>query len=144
MFEVENRVPLEGWQKTRLIVDCIPFIFFVVLTIVYMTFLQDQLKDDSLTIFVLFMGLLLLVMGFQAVQRLRDLLSGVALVKDDLLERSWRSSGRGSATYHGKFEKMGRLRIIKKAHFQSQSGQRYRVVYSPVSRIVWTLEPLNS
>ena len=91
---------------------------------------------------VLFLALVILVIGYQAVQRLRDLLAGVALVQDDLLERSWRTRGRGRHFY-GSFAQLGRMRLMPKAHFQTANGQRVRVVYSPVSKIVWSLEPLG-
>jgi hypothetical protein len=33
------------------------------------------------------------------------------------------------------------MRMTSKAYFQNSPGRRYRVVYSPVSKIVWALEP---
>jgi hypothetical protein len=147
--EVTDRVPLEGWQKIRLITECIPVVFFAVLGLIFISVLREPVikgLHTSPIVLYLFLGLVLVVLGYQAVQRLRDLLSGVALVKEDTLERSWRtrSGGRGgSAHYYGKFMKLGKLRVMPKAHFQSYNGQHYRVIYSPVSRIVWTLEPLE-
>jgi hypothetical protein len=41
----------------------------------------------------------------------------------------------------GRFERLGTLRLTSKAYFQNSPGQRYRVVYSPISKIVWALEP---
>jgi xanthosine utilization system XapX-like protein len=86
--------------------------------------------------------LVILFLGYQALQRLRDLISGVALAQEDLLNRSYAArSAQGRGSYFGKFERLGTLRLIPKVHFQNSPGQRYRVVYSPASKIVWALEP---
>ena len=75
----------------------------------------------------------------------RDLVSGVALVQEDVLERSWRSRGAsGPNASNGKFEQLGRMRLSSKAYGQGQNGVRYRVSYSPASKIVWSLEKLGA
>lgn len=138
-----DTVPLKGWQRARLIFDCVPFVAFLIITAVLFTLFKESFKGNSAVILPLFIGLVLLVTGFQAVQRIRDLLSGTAQVQTDVLERSWRSGGsRGRATYYGRFETLGRIRMVAHAHFQSHNGMRYRVVYSPISRIIWTLDEL--
>ena len=84
----------------------------------------------------------LLVTGYQALKNLRDFISGVALIQEDLLNRSYQArGGQGPAHYYGSFERLGTFRIVSKAYYQNSPGQRYRVVYSPISKIVWALEP---
>jgi hypothetical protein len=61
-------------------------------------------------------------------------------VREDTLTRSWRSRGASTKPFHGKFEQLGRMRLSSKAYGQSQNGARYRVAYSPASKIVWFLE----
>jgi hypothetical protein len=135
-----HTVPLAAWMKGRLVADCWPFIAMLVFLILAVAVLPQFLNVPVLL--PLFLGFVALVLGFQAVQRIRDLISGVALVESDVLERSWRSRGQGRI-FFAKFERMGKLRIMPKAHFQSHNGARYRVTYSPISKIVWTLEALD-
>jgi hypothetical protein len=84
----------------------------------------------------------LAVVGFTAVQRFRDLITGVALVQDDLLERTKRPSYGQRRTPHGFFENLGKMRLLVSVYHQAQPGVRYRVYYSPLSKIVWKLEKL--
>jgi hypothetical protein len=141
---MENRVPLTHWQKLRLLYDCVPFVTFAVISVIVLAIIPTIVETGpSTTLLTLFVGFVLIVLGFQAVQRLRDLISGQANVVVDVIERSWRSGGGTRGMYFAKFDQLGRIRIIGKAHFQSHNGQRYRVTYSPISRIVWTLEPVS-
>jgi hypothetical protein len=133
-------VPLKAWQKARLIWECIPVVSFLIMAALLFLFAGQLVKPSQVILFILFIGVVILVLGYQAVQRMRDLLSGVAIVQNDVLERSWAS--RRGKMYWGKFEGLGRFRLMPKAHFQSGNGARYRVTYSPVSRIVWTLEKI--
>jgi hypothetical protein len=71
-----------------------------------------------------------------------DLLSGVVIVDEDVIERSWRSSGQGRSFY-GKFERLGRMRMMPKAHFKVRNGSRHRVYYSPVSKMDWIAVPMD-
>jgi hypothetical protein len=137
-----DTVPLTTGQKARLMAGCIPFSTFALMCLIYLTVLRDVVGAPP-PIMLGFMGVVLLVLGYDVIQRLRDLVSGVAMVQPDVLVRSWRSRGRGKAHYYGKFEQLGRLRLIPSVHFQSPAGGRYRVIYSPVSKIVWSLERLS-
>jgi hypothetical protein len=48
----------------------------------------------------------------------------------------------GGSQCYGRFQQLGRMRMSKNAHFrEAVTGAHHRVVYSPVSRIVWTVEP---
>lgn len=87
---------------------------------------------------ILFLGLVVAVMAWIALQRLRDLTAGAALVEEDRLERLVRSrSASGPQAFHGRFERFSRMRLSRAAYKTGQNGARYRVFYSPASRIVW-------
>ena len=136
-----DQVPLTMVQKARLLFDCLPLLFFSMALLFTLTPLGDIIGRTPPVYLPLFLGLVILVMGWTAIQRVRDVLSGVALVREDLLQRSWRSGhNRGSGHFYGQFAQLGKLRLTSKDSIQSMNGQRYRVVYSPVSRIVWSLE----
>jgi hypothetical protein len=137
-----SSVPLATWMKMRLLYDCLPFIALIVVLLFTVVILPQIIGADVPAVLPLLLGVACLVLGFQAVQRLRDLTSGVTVVETDVLERSWRSGGR-ERKFFGKFERLGRMRLMPKAHFGSQNEVQYRVTYSPVSKIVWTLEKVG-
>lgn len=139
--EGPTRVPLTFTQRARLLFGCLPLVTFTLLTAMYLIALQDVLGPAPLA-FLLFAAVVILVLGYYAIQRLRDLRLGTAVVQTDVLERSWSSSGP-SRSFYGKFTQLGRMQLVPKAHFQSTFGKRYRVHYSPASKIVWLLEPLR-
>ena len=91
----------------------------------------------------LLLGVALLVTGYHALKAWRDLQSGVALVREDVLERSARARSRGPGKFSGRFSELGRLRMTSQSYVQGQPGLRHRVVYSPASRLVWSAEPLG-
>jgi hypothetical protein len=136
-------VPLTVGQKARLLVDCLPLPFFVLALVFTLTILDDITGAPPPIALPLFLGFVILVVGWTALQRLRDLASSVALVREDLLQRSWRSNRRGPGRFRGRFERLGKLTLVPKVYFHAQPGLRYHVVYSPASKIVWTLEPLE-
>ena len=139
---VASTVPLTLMQRLRLLVDCLPFLFFLVVTLLYVTVLTSVFGAPNLALLA-FLGLVLLITGFTAVQRLRDLLPGTAAVQTDLLEKSWRPRyGNGRRRCYGEFAQLGKLVLINQVYYQNPAGQRYRVYYSPVSRIVWDLQPV--
>ena len=136
-----DTVPLSFTQRARLAVECLPVVFFSLALIFILVFLDDITGVPPSILFILFLCLVIFVVGWAAVNRIRDLVSGVALVREDLLERSWRSGGSaGPNPFNGKFEQLGRMRLSPKAYSQGQNGFRYRVCYSPASKIVWSLE----
>jgi hypothetical protein len=132
-------------QRARLIGEILPFIFFVVAFVFSVTLLDDIIGAPPPIALFLFLGVVLLATGYTAFLRTRDLLSGRALVQDDLLVRSRRVGVRGPGRMHcyGEFEKLGKLRIRNKDFVQSHINQRYRVIYSPVSKIAWALESVE-
>ncbi len=130
-------VPLTAGQQARLLAGCLPLASMVLMLAGYMFLVSRGIVPPPGPFFYLLFGIVLLFLGYQAIQSLRDLVSGVAQAQEDLLHRSWRSKRH----FYGSFERLGTLRMIPKVHFQSPAGQRYRVVYSPASKIVWALEP---
>lgn len=135
------RVPLTVGQRARLVAKCLPVVTFALMVAGYLVLASRGIIPPPVPLFYLFIAAVFLFTGYQALQSLRDLASGVALVQEDLLSRSHRSRGQGSGTCWGIFEQLGRMRMTPKAYFQNSPGQRYRVVYCPVSKIVWALEP---
>jgi hypothetical protein len=139
-----DTVPLTFTQQARLIIECLPVVFFTLALVFVLTLLDDITGAPPSLFLILFLCIVIFVVGWAALNRIRDLVSGVALVQEDVLERSWRSrSGSGSNAPRGKFEQLGRMRLSSKAYGQGQKGLRYRVSYSPVSKIVWSLEKVG-
>jgi hypothetical protein len=137
-----SSMPLTFGQKARLIVDCLPLLFFTLALVFTMTFFDDIYGAPPPAALLLFLGVIILITGYQALQRMRDLTSGVALVQEDLLQRFSGTRGQGRHRW-GTFAQLGKLSLTPKAYHQGQPGRRHRVVYSPASRIVWSLEPLD-
>jgi len=135
-----DTAPLAFREKSRLLVECVPLVFWM-LAFVFVATMLDDIVGSQPPLLLPFVGLVLLMTGFQAVNRLRDLASGAA-IREDLLERI--GSSRRGAGRQGQFKELGRLRIAKQAVGDSFPSVRYRVYYSPASKIVWRLEPLKS
>jgi hypothetical protein len=139
-----HEVPLSFTQKARLAIECLPVVFFTLALVFVVTLLDDITGAPPPILLILFLCFVIFVVGWAAFNRIRDLVSGVALVREDVLERSWRSGGSpGPNPFNGRFEQLGRMRLSSKAYGQGQNGFRYRVCYSPVSKIVWSLEKLR-
>ncbi len=135
-------IPLTASQKMQLLAGCLPVVSFTLMCVAYRALVSKAIVPPPGLLLYLVMGATILVTGYQAVQKLRDLISGVVLVQEDLLNRSYRTRGApGRGRPFGRFERLGTLRMTSKAYFQNSPGQRYRVVYSPISKIVWALEP---
>lgn len=136
-----GQVPLQTWQRARLIMDCLPLVGFDALVLVVFILFRDLIGSAS-PLLVVFVVVVIGVLGFQSLGRIRDLMSGLALVREDVLTISHpsRASGR---MFFGSFKELGRMRLMPKAHFGTSNGMRCRVTYSPISRIVWTLDKLD-
>src|SRR5262245_56344174 len=100
-------VPLTAGQKLWLAWRFVPVLFFVVALIFVMTALPNILGQAVPILLPIFLVVVLLVLIYEASKSLRDLFSGVALVEEDELVRSWHSRNRGSVRY-GQFAKLGR------------------------------------
>jgi hypothetical protein len=141
-----SEVSLTFGQKVQLLLECLPLLFFVLAFVFCMTILDDITGAPPPTALLLFLGLVILVVGWTAIQRTRDLVSGVALVQEDLLERAYRSGGSTRHPFRGRFAQLGTLRLTTPAYGQvvhTGPHSRYRVSYSPASKIVWSLEKLG-
>jgi len=134
-------VPLTFTQQARLLIECLPVVFFTLALVFVLTRFGDLTGAAPSLFLILFLCAVILIMGWIAVNRIRDLVSGVVLVQEDVLELSWRS-GRTSRSrpFNGKFTQLGKMRLTSKAYGQGQNGFRYRVFYCPASKIVWSLE----
>lgn len=137
-----HTIALTFAQKARLLVRGLPLVTFLLLGAGYFLLVERGLIPAPTSLFYLFLGVVILVLGYQTVQALRDVVAGVARVEDDFLNRSYRSGGRGPGRFVGHFERLGKLRLLPAVHFQNAAGQPYRVVYSPASKLVWQLEPI--
>ena len=137
---VEDAIPLTASQKLWLVSRFIPVIAFVLALIFVLTVLPNMLGQPVPALLPIFLVVVLLILVYEASKSVRDLLSGVALVEEDELVRSWHSRNRGSIRY-GQFAILGRMRMSRQAFNQGQDGQRYRVAYSPATRMVWSLDP---
>lgn len=136
-------VRLTPWQMLWLFAGTWPALFFTGALVLYLAVLRDLVGGRTLPL-TAFMLVVIAAMGYRAVLRVRDLLSGRALVIDELLVRTWRTGirGPGPTRCFGQFEHLGRLRLMTKVFHRTLPGHRYRIVYSPASRVVWSAEPL--
>ncbi len=139
-----QEVPLTFAQQIRLLSGCLPVVFFT-LALVFVLTRFEELAGSLLRSFLYsFVCALILSMGWIAVNCLRDLLSGVALIQEDVLELAWRAGRTArSRDFYGKFTQLGKMRLIPSAYHQGIHGFRYRICYSPVSKIVWSLEKVG-
>jgi hypothetical protein len=138
--ESTESIPLTFGQKARLLIQCVPLAFFASVCAIYLVALQQYYGPPPLP-FVPFMFVVLVAVGYGVRGCLHDVLAGVAFVRDDVvLERSWTRYGQHWA-HHGMFEGLGRMRMAPKAFRAGVVGQHHRIVYSPRSRIVWSVEP---
>jgi len=139
---IDGEIPLTLGQRIRLLIRCLPFLFFAAAITAYLTVLATvyPFKIEL----VAFLALVLLVTGYQGFQALRDVTRGRALVTTDLLRNVVGRGSRSRSRYHrGEFESLGRLTLTPAAFHHAQRGQRHRVTYSPATKIVWSLEPLR-
>ena len=136
-------VPLTIAQKARLLAGCVPLVGFTVMVAGYMILVQRAIIPPPTPLFYLLIAAVLLVVGYQALQRLRDLASGVALAQEDLLNHTYTARG-GQGRVYGHFAQLGKLRISPRDRARHPAEQRYRVLYSPASKIAWALERLDA
>lgn len=139
-----QEVPLTVNQQLRLLSGCLPVVFFSLALFFVLTRYEGLTGSPPPLFLILFLCALILILGWIAVNRVRDLVSGVALVQEDVLELAWRA-GRTSRSrdFYGQFTQLGKLQLIPRVYHQAQHGVRYRVLYSPVSQIVWSLESIG-
>jgi hypothetical protein len=141
MPPVLGRVPLTIGQKLGLAVDCVPLLTFSALAAIYVTMLRPVVGAPALPSFLV-MAAVLLLNGLTTLRRARDIVSGVAVVREDVLERFGRSGHRRRSSF-GSFATLGRLWMSARVLLPGRKGHRHRITYSPASRIVWNIEPLD-
>lgn len=140
-FDPNDTAPLTVGQRLRLTADCIPPFFFAAMLILYVTVLRDVFRGIKPAL-VLFLVGVILYLGYESLKSARDLALGVALVRDDTLQRIGRTSPRRGRRY-AVFASLGKLWIRGSGVGDSRGTNRCRVIYSPASRSVWSFEPLN-
>lgn len=91
----DGRVPadvaLTFSQKVQLAFGGLPFVTFAVLTALYLAVLPRWIGTPTPALVAL-LGLVLLVTGYRALARVRDIASGVAIAREDVLARFGRSA----------------------------------------------------
>lgn len=139
-----QEVPLTLAQQLRLLSGCLPVVFFSLALVFVLTWLEALTGSPPSLFIILFLCAVILILGWIAVARVRDLVSGVALLQEDVLERAWRA-GRTSRSrdFYGQFTHLGKMQLVPRVYRQAQNGARYRVLYSPASKIVWSLESIS-
>jgi hypothetical protein len=157
-----TRRPLAGAERGRLLRDCVPFLVALAGTIVLAAVWSDltEALAGQRTPLVLgaVLGFFLLGTGSIALNRVRDVLTGSAVVEQDHLKRLRRPRrGPLGNDGYGDFEHLGTLRmsptefgrastvfdLAQLHHADGVSGGRvpvvFRVTYSPASKIAWSV-----
>jgi hypothetical protein len=134
-------VPLTFSQRTHLLGGCIPLVGFSLLTALYLLVFAP-ISGPPPPALILFLIVVIAYLAYVSFQRLRDIFSGVASIREDKLIRVWHGRNPGSGWY-GRFAELGNLRMVWQSWLKGANGHRHRIVYSPHSRIVWSAEPLR-
>jgi hypothetical protein len=134
-------VRLTQMQMVRLAVDCLPPCFFLAMLVLYVAVLSD-FHGDLKPSLVLFLAGITVFTGYESLKSARDLTLGVALVREDVLQRIGRTRPTRGRRY-AIFAQLGKLWIRGSGVAESRATNRCRVVYSPASRSVWSFEPLD-
>ena len=163
MPSAEKR-PLTAFEPARLLAGCVPFLFLLAGTIFTSTIWSDVTEalagQRTPLIFGAAMGVVLLITGWIAVKRVRDVLAGSAVVEEDRLNRLWRprrgaarwataatatSSGWARCGCRGRIGRVStgfdRVQLARSGHETARSVPvPHRVTYSPASKIAWSVE----
>lgn len=134
-----STVVLTAGQKFRLLGRVVPLVGFGLLVAAYLVTINLGFFPPPSLPFYAFIAVVLLFLGYQAFQAIRDILSGVAVVEEDILVSMRHSRASGNAL-SGKFERLGTFRVPRKVGISAAQRIKYRVTYSPGSKIVWALE----
>ncbi len=121
-----QEVPLTFTQQIRLLSGCLPVVFFSLALVFALTRFEGLTGSPPSLFLMLFLCTLILLLGWIAVNCLRDLLSGVALIQEDVLELAWRAGRTArSKDFYGKFTQLGKMRLVSSAYRQGIRGFRY-------------------
>ena len=137
----EETVPLTGGQRYRLVMLIVPCVSFLALVLLYLVFWVPIVGPPS-GFFWLFIAVVLAFTGFDALRAFRDLQSGMALVTEDTIEQTFVGRRPSALRCFGSFARLGLMRMTHQTRINAANGIRHRVVYSPASKVVWSLEPL--
>ncbi|MEN9937219.1 MAG: hypothetical protein RLZZ387_3798 [Chloroflexota bacterium] len=138
-----STVALTKAQRLQLLGGLWPLAAFGVIVAAYLVGTLLGVFPSPSALFSLLIAVVLLFTVYQALQAIRDLRSGVVLVVEDVLMRSWRTTPPSNELY-GKFERLGTLRVDTGERLTLSPNARYRVSYSPASKIAWevvTIDP---
>lgn len=90
-------------------------------------------------ILLLLVGGMIYVWAMDGLRCVQDLWLGVALVEEDLLvgkAKKYRSLPAGECA------RLGHFTLTLQAYAQGRPSWTHRIVYSPATRTIWSLEPL--
>ena len=130
--------------------DCYPFVLLALLSVALLIVFMGRAHAVPAAngyVVLFFSGdvVALLLSGYKAVRRIRDLVSGVALVREDILENvlAFRLPWGRRSDDAGESGQIGGLHLTSGAAVQARGRGRHRITYSPASKLVWSLEPLD-
>ena len=136
-------VRLTAGQYLRLLLGCVPFASLLVLVVVHLAVALTVLGQGLPPIgYWIVVAAAAAFTGWDALNCLRDIASGVALVAEDRVERSTNSRRPGRWGYSARFSRLGRMGISSTMYSRLSIGADYRLVYSPASRHLWAAESL--
>ncbi|WP_110514102.1 hypothetical protein [Herpetosiphon llansteffanensis] len=133
-------VPLTGGQKAKLLFGAIIPMIIITVGIFYV---GRAPMTGELSFVWIFIGVLSLIFGWQAITKLIDLFSGVALVQVDRLTKTQIVKNKNSRTYYGHFERIGRLNIGRQQYDNALQGAIYQLTYSPRSKSLWAMQQIG-
>lgn len=137
-------VNLTAGQYLRLLLGCIPCVSLLTLVALYLVVTVDVLGEGLPPI-----GLWAVVSmaatftGWDALNCLRDIASGVALVTEDRAEHTTNSRRPGRWGYSARFARLGRMRVSSATYSRLALSVDHRLIYSPASKHLWAAEALT-
>jgi hypothetical protein len=134
-----STIALTAAQRGRLLAGCLPAVGFALLagggTFLAAIFLDWQ---PPIVVVVLIVGITAFLLR-DAVHRVRDIASGVAVVDEDTLELCSEAGNR----YTCRFHRLGTFTTSQSVHTNVLPRVRYRLTYSPASQVLWTAEAIT-
>jgi hypothetical protein len=142
-IETPVSVPLTTWQRARLAGRIALQVLGAGILVLVAYSIVEGMRIQPTVRVVLYACIFVAGIAFAiALTRpaVRDLMSGVAWMQDDVVLRSWTqwSTRRLPASYV-EFKRLGTLRVSSKLEW---IGVPCRVTHSPASGIVWTATPI--
>ncbi len=135
-----TNVPLTGGQKAKLLFGAVIPLVFITVGILYV---RRAPMSGELSFVWIFIGVLSLIFGWQAITKLIDFFSGVAQVQVDRLTKAEIVKNKNNRTYYGHFERIGRLNIGRQQYDNALQGAIYQLTYSPRSKSLWAMQQIG-